>query len=155
LPVGLYNGFSGVVLFHLARARLLHEQDSLQHAMMLGRRLAQSPLIDTDLFTGAAGAGLLQIALFHATGEKKFVEGAQRAARFLAESATSRESAVTWTIRDPRQPMSPEAESYEDMAVDLHHGLAHGTAGICLFLVELAAITGDEHIIQLYENGFR
>lgn len=155
LPVGLFNGFSGVALFHLARAQLLQDQDAFQQAIDLGKRLAQSPLIDTDLLRGAAGAGLLQVALYYATRDTIFLEGARRAAAFLAETAITTDSGVTWTVRDPRQPLSTEDESYAEMAVDRHPGLAHGTAGICLFLVELARIEQDAFVIKLYEDGFR
>jgi len=152
---GLYGGFCGVALFHLAYARILRKRDALERAIEMGIRLGQNAYADTDLLGGAAGSGLLQIILYYATRDPVFRSGARAAYEFLAETAIASGDQVAWLGRDPKQPLTSTEESYVELATQIHNGLAHGVAGVCLFLVELAQIIGDPPVIQLYEKGFR
>jgi lantibiotic modifying enzyme len=155
LHSGLYSGFSGVGLFHLARARVLCSREALDLASEIGIRLGQTKYTDTDLYHGAAGSGLFQIHLYYATGDPNFLAAARVAAEFLSDTAIRTDDGMAWFGRDPKQPIAGGDESYIELSTQIHSGLAHGTAGICLFLLELAQTTGDAEIVELYEEGFR
>ncbi len=140
LPPGLYTGFGGVALLHLSHARLRRDPGSLEQAVALGGRLARADPPCADLLSGAAGMGLLQLALFHSTGDEAFLMGARRAAEYLADTAVKDSPGLAW---------NPGLDE------DLQPGLAHGVAGPCLFLVHLAAAGGGRAVARLQREGFR
>ena len=156
LATGLYEGAAGVALFHLARARAFCEAESLERAAVLAHRLATVPFVDTDIISGAAGMGLLQLSLYHATRDDCFLEHARQCAAFLEATAVRIDDGAAWPMRDPRQPLvGNELKDYAGEATHLQTGLAHGTAGVCLFLVELAATHRAPEAIPLAERGLR
>ncbi|NJD20917.1 MAG: hypothetical protein FIA95_16735, partial [Gemmatimonadetes bacterium] len=141
LPSGLYTGFEGVVLFHLARARLFHDGEALDRAISLASRLGTRPPESPELLAGAAGTGLLQLAVHRATGNDVFLGGARRAFAFLEDTALRDGRSVAWEPGVPDKSLQP--------------GLAHGVAGPCLFLAELAAQTRDRKACRLRDAAFR
>ncbi|HSE42705.1 MAG TPA: lanthionine synthetase LanC family protein [Acidobacteriota bacterium] len=151
---GLYNGFAGVALFHLTCARILKKQKFLNYAIDVAKLLSQSPFVDTDIFRGAAGTGWLFVALFHATGDSSFLEQAKTAASFLHETKKDFGGIYAWPVRDPRQPLPANEDAYGELATQTHTGLAHGAAGICLFLLELLHLTGDSTVSKLLDGAF-
>jgi hypothetical protein len=156
LDPGLFSGHSGIALHHLARAHLLRDRAAFTLALELGARLARGPLREIDIIDGAAGAGLVQLSLYHASGDATFLEGARRIADFLAETAVAEDGVgVQWPARDRRSPVpqgtSPE---YATNAHRLFTGLAHGSAGVLVFLLEYVATTRDREAMQLVERGF-
>lgn len=152
---GLYSGFAGVGFFHLACARVFKQQKFLDHAIEIANLLSQSPHIDTDLFRGAAGTGWLFLALFYATRDPVFLEHAKNAAIFLQETRIDFNGMYAWPVHDPRQPLPPDDQTYGDLATQTHTGLAHGAAGICLFLIELCKLIQDPATNKLLEGAFR
>jgi hypothetical protein len=150
---GLYSGFAGVGFFHLACARIFKQQKFLNHAIEVAKILAQSPHVDTDLFRGAAGTGWLFLALFHATRDQTFLEDARDAASFLQETKIDFGGMYGWPVHDPRQPLPANDDG--DIASQTHTGLAHGAAGICLFLLELCTLTEDAATNNLLEGAFQ
>ena len=156
LNPGLFSGHSGIALHHLARAHLLGDRAALTHALELGERLARAPLREIDILDGAAGTGLVQLALYHASGEGTFLEGARRIVAFLAETAVAEGVGLQWPARDRRSPV-PQSTSaeYAANAHRLFTGLAHGSAGVLLFLLEYVTSTRDADAMQLVERGFQ
>ena len=151
---GLYSGFAGVGFFHLACARIFKKQKFLDYAIEVAKLLSQSPHVDTDLFRGAAGTGWLFLALFYATRDQSFLEHAKNAASFLQETKIDFGGMFAWPIHDPRQPLPADDQTYDDFATQTHTGLAHGAAGICLFL-ELCRLTEDAATNKLIEGAFQ
>ena len=152
---GLYSGFAGVGFFHLACARIFKKQKFLDYAIEVAKILSQSPHVDTDLFKGAAGTGWLFLALFHATQDQFFLEQAKDAAAFLQETKIDFGGMFGWPIHDPRQPLPADDQEYGEFATQTHTGLAHGAAGICLFLLELWKLTEDPAAHKLLEGAFQ
>ncbi|MCI0613870.1 hypothetical protein L0244_12870, partial [bacterium] len=152
---GMYSGFAGVGFFHLACARIFRKQRFLDYAIEVAKLLSQSPHVDTDLFRGAAGTGWLFLALFYATRDQSFLEPAKNAASFLQETKIDFGGMFAWPIHDPRQPLPADDQTYGDFATQTHTGLAHGAAGICLFLLELCSLTEDAATNKLLEGAFQ
>ncbi len=152
---GMYSGFAGVGFFHLACARIFKKQRFLDYAIEVAKLLSQSPHVDTDLFRGAAGTGWLFLALFYATRDQSFLEHAKNAASFLQETKIDFGGMFAWPIHDPRQPLPADDQTYGDFATQTHTGLAHGAAGICLFLLELCSLTEDAATNKLLEGAFQ
>jgi hypothetical protein len=152
---GLYNGFAGVALFHLTCARIFKNPQYLDYSISAAKLLSQSPLVDTDIFRGAAGTGWLSLALFHATADSLFLEQAKAAASFLKETRKDFGGLYAWPVRDPRQPLPGDHDAYGELAThQTHTGLAHGVAGICLFLLEFLHVTGDSTVGSLLDGAF-
>ena len=151
---GLYSGFAGVGLFHLACARVLKDQRYLDYAIHAGNLLSQTSHVDTDLFRGAAGTGWLFLALYYATHDASFLEHAKKAASFLEETRIDFGGMFAWPVRDRRQPLPPNDQTYGELATQTHTGLAHGAAGICLFLLELFHLTKDPATKTLLDGAF-
>jgi len=152
---GLYSGFAGVGFFHLACARIFKKQNFLDSAIEVAKLLSQSPLVDTDLFRGAAGTGWLFLSLYYATQDQSFLDHARIAASFLVETKIDFGGMFAWPIHDPKQPLPADDETYGDFAAQTHTGLAHGAAGICLFLLELWKLTEDPATNRLLEGAFQ
>lgn len=154
LDPGLFTGHGGVALFHLAVARFLGDAAALSRARGLGMRLVERPAVDTDLLSGAAGSGLVSLALHHATGDGAFLEHSRRLVRFLADCAEPYAGGVAWRGRDPRRPL-PEAASRADreLGTRRHTGLAHGSGGVCLFLLEHSKTVRDPAAEDLCRRG--
>lgn len=152
---GLYSGFAGVGFFHLACARIFKKQKFLDSAIEVAKLLAHSPHVDTDLFRGAAGTAWLFLALFYATRDESFLEHAKNAASFLEGTKIDFAGMFAWPIHDPTKPLPADDPSYADFASQTHTGLAHGAAGICLFLLELWKLTEDGASKKLLEGAFQ
>ena len=157
LDPGLFSGHSGIALHHLARARLLRDRIALTLALEAGERIGRGSLVQLDIIDGAAGAGLVQLALYHASGDSTFLDGAKRLAAALAETAViERDLGAQWPARDRRSPVPKDAPpDYANSAHRLFTGLAHGSAGVLLFLLEYLAITRDPDASHLVDEGFR
>ena len=80
---------------------------------------------------GAAGVGDALLELFEATGERSFLEGAEGAARWLAQLAVA-------TLPDGSGLNWPRVEGDSELST----AWCHGAAGIGTFLLRLAAV-GD------------
>jgi lantibiotic modifying enzyme len=135
---GLYTGLAGAGSVWLAAGRVLGEIHWTEQARAAGDTLlAWSRPAGSgrewegtcDIISGAAGSGLFLLELYNATGEPRYLEGAERAARRLAETGE----------RDPAGegrwwPIAPGAPTH-------YPNFAHGTAGVAFFLRRVAART--------------
>ena len=154
LRPGLYDGHAGIALFHFTRAHRLRNRAALDQAMALGTRLSAIQPALTDLIGGAAGLGLALLTLHHGTGDPAYRRGARRAARFLEDTAVPDRRGLASPIRDPRE-LSSDDEPVSDEERELQPGLAHGVAGVCVFLCALAAAAPDRRTTRLLDGAFR
>jgi|GEM_PF-3245787 len=146
LHPGLYVGNAGTALFLLRAACTFRDTHLLSESCRLSDRLAERTFHGTDIISGAAGTGLFFLTMFNATRNDRYLEAARRAVAFLAEKAEPVEHGLTWA------PLIPDwGESTERYSPQT--GLSHGVAGICLFLLEMAAATGEDLPGRLYEAG--
>ncbi|MFG1876248.1 class IV lanthionine synthetase LanL [Sphaerisporangium sp. NPDC049003] len=127
---GLYFGRAGIAWGLHEAGRALGD-DGLRAA---GADLAlglPTTWPNPDVCHGLAGTGLTLLHLWHATGDERFRDMADRCADALLACAERTPDTVLWTI--PKDFPSV-------LAGATHYGFAHGVAGIGTFL--LAAATG-------------
>lgn len=147
LSASLFSGRTGVALF-LQRAGLPHDDPDLMPRDRLDGRPPEA-----DLIEGAAGIGLGHLLL--AAGAARAASAAGR----TASSAVSLTAADFKVATDPAHHLKLAAECHRLLTTGaatltptdvtkpgnaaLAEGLAHGDAGVALFLVEYAHATGD------------
>ncbi len=134
LPPGLYNGLSGIAWTLLE----LGQTDRAAQALAESR---DHPLLwrSASLFSGAAGWGMAQLRLLAATGDRVHLELAREAGRYLIESREFGDdpgAGCFWT--------TPEGVSAS---------LAHGAAGVSLFLLYLHLASADESYLDVGRQG--
>jgi hypothetical protein len=132
IPPGLQTGRAGTAL---VLARLGREDDALGVA----RGLASDPVLETapGLWTGRAGVGLTLLTLGRQLDQPDLVaEARQCADRLLATGERSR-GRQFWHDSTERVPL----------------GLAYGASGVALFLLHLAAATGEERYLDAARSG--
>ncbi len=130
-PPGLYAGSAGIAWVLLELGRREEAEQIMQAAFDHPLRWS-SP----DLFNGVAGSGMALLRFHLATGDEEYLRRAGEAGRFLLETR-QREDGRSWWIT--------EGEEYS--------GIAHGTSGICLFLLYLALATGDDAYMEAGREG--
>lgn len=140
---GLYFGRSGVAWALLDCALVLDDPDLLAVATAMAARI---PVVDPipDVCHGAAGAGLAQLRFWRGTGDPTFLYRAQECADDLADAVSRDGNTVAWWL--PAQPSA-------GLAATVHHGFAHGTAGIATFLLDCANATGDDRHLRLVRQA--
>jgi serine/threonine protein kinase len=127
LPPGLYSGLAGIAWTLLEMG--LREQAVEALSLTEGHPLLwRSP----DLFYGAAGWGMAQLRFFLATGDEACLDRAREAGRFLLASREEEDGRCWWSAQG-----------------DVCCGLAHGAAGISLFLLYLHLLTRDEETLAV------
>jgi lantibiotic modifying enzyme len=129
----LYSGSCGVVLFFLHAYRQLGDP---RYAELAGRG-AQALLklseddptyLDCSLYTGVAGIGLTLLEAERVLGEERYRTGVDRIAELLQRRAVTAEGGVEWNdITD----------------------VVSGSAGIGLFLLEVARAHHQDHLMRL------
>ncbi len=143
---GLYLGEAGLAALMLRLHRVSGEPEWLERACRRAAWGAERPPRWTELLYGAAGLGLVLLDLAAATGAPEWVARAERQARFLAQSAVPAAPGEAgakwrWTPKDARERTT------------FYPGLAHGAAGVALFLLELARWRPDQGWDALGRRG--
>ena len=145
---GLYSGCAGIALYQLAVARTLEDERSWHEAHRLALELMTMPFQGADLISGAAGLGLFFLHIFEASREERYLDAARQALRFLKEIAVEDGAGVHWKSG----PLPPGS----DAALEAPQtGLAHGAAGVCFFLIQMASASGEDQARGLHESGLR
>jgi len=126
-PPGLYTGMAGV-------AWALLELDQHDKAERILRASFDHPLRfeSADLFYGLSGWGMANLRMAAATGRGIYLDQAQEAGEWLLRHAREVERGVVWD--------QPGGSRYV--------GLAHGSAGVSLFLLYLSLATRDERFLR-------
>jgi lantibiotic modifying enzyme len=148
----LYVGDAGIGHAFLVRARLRRDQDALQVATDVGDSIIARGTRDGDVLSwdkqseviyGAAGTILFLLDLAAHTNEKRFVDAAQAASRWLikeadtgkqknADGADQRVLSWRWALAN-NQP---------------YVNFSHGTAGIAYALARVGAVANDAACAQ-------
>jgi hypothetical protein len=117
---GLYFGRAGVAWVLHDAGRWFADPEMAAHGADLAERL---PLVwpNADVTHGSAGAGLLQLYLWLATGEERFAQRLRIIADGIAEQAQRQDGKLLWPV---------PAEFDSALAGKAFYGFAHGNAGI-------------------------
>jgi lantibiotic modifying enzyme len=148
--MGLYEGLSGIGFaleetFKAARDETYRRGflDILGRisatARPAGRGIEWSPT--TDVISGSAGTGLFLIYAFHETGDRRWLDLAERAGTRLIELGRPENGGLKWAM-DPDFPR-------------LMPNFSHGTAGIAYFLASLYKDTGRREFLDAGLAGAR
>ncbi|MFI5528331.1 class IV lanthionine synthetase LanL [Kitasatospora sp. NPDC051853] len=130
---GLHFGRSGTAWALLDAAEALGDAALAGRAAELARRIPLS-WPNPDICHGAAGAGMLQLRLYRATGDTSFLDRAAACATALLATAE----------REPYGTVWPVPKTFDSsLAGIVHLGYAHGVAGVGAFLLAAAEATGD------------
>ncbi|GCD99930.1 class III lanthionine synthetase LanKC N-terminal domain-containing protein [Embleya hyalina] len=131
---GLHFGRSGTAWALHDAATLLGDAELAAGAADLALRV---PIAwpNPDVCHGAAGAGLLQVRMWRATGDERFRRRVVACADTLLGAARQTGDLTLWPV--PRDFDSR-------LAGAAHLGFAHGVAGVGAFLLEAALTTGRE-----------
>jgi len=132
-PPGLYIGVSGAAL-------LLHDagRRAVAGEWMRTARASHLKYEEPDLYYGAAGWGLANINFWMRTGDQSYLDEACEAGDFLRSTALSDATGSYWSHQN---------------GVAL--GLAHGQAGVALFLTYLSAATSSAEWLELADSAFQ
>ena len=138
LVPGLYFGDSGYICVLLKLWKATGNADFLTKAIDFSRNFETISSFP-DLTHGAAGQGLLFLALSELSGEKKFLNKAKEVGDILCSSAKEVENGIVW----PFPKNSPNNFSGKEF-----YGFAHGNAGIGYYLFELFRVSRDERYLK-------
>jgi hypothetical protein len=132
VPPGLQTGRAGAALV-LAR---VGRQDE---ALGIVRGLSSDPVLETasGLWTGRSGVGLALLKLGRQLDLPELVDEAQKCADRLLSTAKRSRGCLFWHDSRKRIPL----------------GLGHGASGVALFLLYLAAVTGEERYLEAARKG--
>ncbi|MFF1404559.1 class IV lanthionine synthetase LanL [Streptomyces sp. NPDC058294] len=139
LPPGFYTGRTGVELF-LAEA----EADARSGYPVLPDRAPDGGPPEADLIAGAAGIGLGRLLLARHALRCGHRDAADR---HLAVAADCDRMLTSGTAR-----LTPTGSDTAGSAA-LREGVAHGEAGVALFLLEYGGATGDPDAISRSEKA--
>ncbi|MYS85846.1 lanthionine synthetase LanC family protein [Embleya scabrispora] len=131
---GLHFGRSGTAWALYDAAALLGDEALAASAIETALRV---PIVwpNPDVCHGAAGAGLLQVRMWRATGDERFRQRALACADALSGAARQAGDLTLW-------PVPKDFDSR--LAGAAHLGFAHGVAGVGAFLLDAALATGRE-----------
>ncbi len=136
---GLYSGLSGPGAALLAGARFFPEQTwlregglaladtvcELAHRGAVGATWSGVP----DIISGTAGTGLFLLEAWRVSSESRYLDAAREAGDWLLGTVRRAGGTLFWPIGGTAGRHYPN--------------FAHGTAGVCFFLGELAAALGS------------
>jgi lantibiotic modifying enzyme len=123
LSPGLYIGQAGPALALLETFEATSDRSYLESACEQAEWIADQPVEWLDLMNGPPGGGLLFMELYRTTGDRRWLEAARKCVRCLEETAEPyEEEGAVWPCRTGTdwRWITP--------------GLAHGVAGVTVFL---------------------
>lgn len=139
---GLLVGESGVGYLYLCIGWLTGEQDWYERALYLANNLDSIEGASPDIYHGNSGRGLFHTWLFQETGSSAHKDIALNIFNYLIKTVQNTPFGPLWKI----------PEGYLDLSGHQFFGMAHGSAGIGLFLIEMAKELGFEPAADLAES---
>jgi hypothetical protein len=136
---GLYFGRAGTAWSLAEAGETLDRPDLVAAGRDIARRLPVT-WPNPDVAHGLAGSGLTYLRFLELTKDEQFADRAQRSAEAIAGAARSGSGGTHWQI-------SLDFES--TLSGLIHHGFAHGTAGIAMFLLAAGEQLGDDRYTDL------
>ncbi|WP_079159198.1 class IV lanthionine synthetase LanL [Streptomyces sp. SAT1] len=135
---GLHFGRSGTAWALLDAGLLLGDGELVAAARETALRVPVTGPVP-DVVHGTAGAGLAQAYFLARTGDERFRERIARCAEGILAAAADGPAGPRWTVPSEDGPAARPV---------VHHGFAHGTAGIGTFLLEAARATGEDRYLE-------
>jgi hypothetical protein len=132
LPPGLYFGLGGLVWLLCRLADATRDPGYLEQGVLVAAQVDQIATAHPDLTHGAAGIGLMHLLLAARTGEPHHLSQA----RALADRLLAVQGEDGLWLSPLTSPPSPQ------------YGMAHGPAGIGLFLAELGVATAESRYLD-------
>jgi hypothetical protein len=139
---GLFIGEAGVGLLFLTLADILRDPLWLDRAVRLSRRLGEASFDSPDLLHGAAGRGLFHLWVYEHSSAPEDLALAVAVGQHLANTCERTSLGPFWRI----------PEGYGDLEGGMYYGIAHGSAGVGLFLAELAKTQPNDGTISLLRD---
>ena len=139
---GLFMGEAGVGLLFLALAELLGDDAWLRRAVERGRWVAGQEVDSPDLTHGIAGRGLFHVWLYEYTSDRDDLRASLACAEHLVATCRRTEAGPLWPIPD----------DYGGLSGNAFFGVAHGSAGVGLFLAELMRVEPAHAVVSLAED---
>ncbi|MEO6595411.1 MAG: lanthionine synthetase LanC family protein, partial [Planctomycetota bacterium] len=153
---GLYTGDAGVGQAFLVRHALRGDAEALATAVEVGDALLARARDEegtlswdkqTDIIYGSAGTALYLLELGQASKAERFVDAARRVGRGLLLEAVQVPSQADETRKLPIWVLSMGS-----MKIHMPN-FSHGTAGVAYALARIAAVTGDQELLQAAKGG--
>jgi serine/threonine protein kinase len=136
-PAGLYFGYGAVPWVLALLADGLHDTRYADRALSLARQISRAPLRQLDITHGAAGRGLMHLALYQRLGEQQQLGYAIELASSIAEQKEEQANGMlTWLNQGKRL-----------------WGFAHGVAGMAYYLLEVFAQTAHAPLRATAESA--
>jgi tRNA A-37 threonylcarbamoyl transferase component Bud32/rhamnogalacturonyl hydrolase YesR len=134
---GLLFGRAGTAITLFESGELLDDPSLRTAGLELTHRLP-TRWPNPDVFHGVAGAGMALLHLWRSTGDQQLLDRVRTCADDVLGAMRSDGDRVSWT-----------ATGESVLAGEVHWGFAHGVAGIGSFLLDAAAVTGDERYADI------
>ncbi len=131
INMGMFDGIGSVIYLLTHLGKLWNEPELLQEAVALAELLP--PLIardeQRDIISGSAGCLLTLLNLHAVSPSPRLLELARQCGDHLLATQQAMAEGIAWVTIKHEKPLG---------------GFAHGTSGIALSLLKLAAVTGEE-----------
>lgn len=139
---GIDAGASGIGFFFLRLHAVTQEAvylDKAEGAANFVMQRAAAGLTSYDWLNGAAGAGSFLLAVHRATGEQRYLDGAKFQADWLVMRANPSNGGVFWGAVNGTRTFT---------------GIAHGAAGVAMFLLDMHEATNDARYFEKAEQAY-
>ncbi|HEY4026453.1 MAG TPA: lanthionine synthetase LanC family protein, partial [Candidatus Dormibacteraeota bacterium] len=140
---GLYFGLGGAAWFLAEAARALGDPALLRRSSEVALACATDGPIP-DVTHGTAGAGMALLHQWLVTREQRFLERAADAAEHLLRTSRRTAAGRVWPVPGGLPSRFAGLTMY---------GFAHGSAGICSFLLAASGATGERRFLEAAAEG--
>jgi rhamnogalacturonyl hydrolase YesR len=140
---GIDVGAAGVGFFFLRMHQVTREEQYLARARgaanFVAGAYAGSGITSHDWLNGRAGGGAFLLAVWRETGEQRYLDAARAAGDWLLADAVAQNGGLFWDFPNVN---------------NTYTGLAHGAAGVGVFLVDLHAATNEPKYLDAAKKAW-